>query len=495
LNPTDVNGVLSDQFSFEVVDEHGLSSPPVTVHLTINDVPPTATIVPPTDPKEGTPFTISMAHPVDVRADIVAGLHYHFAVVPASAASPNVVPSVDLSGVTYANTSTSSTSPAFTMPDNGVYYEFAVVIDQYGEYTVHENQINVANVAPTADIRITVPAPGTAALSVAGHDVSTTDSAVGLRYSIDFGDDVFLGNFASYAGSIKITHSTAVAGTVAVPTVLLNTNVDLQVVVRVFDKDGGFTDYYVTVPHNTPEVIAVGQTAATTAAFEQSTRSSDQATDKALQGGHELLKVDGALVRIEHGAQAVVGSDDTIESKSGYQSTTQQRQQQANHIVTPTGLMFELNGIRTTAQIESLLTIPSSLQAGDDSVDLIVELLGPPDESTSPIRWAGLDVDGKQATNADASAPSTTAPGTAGDGASQVPWVAALLVAIVLVLGGLGWFFHRRRAIEVVIVEAAKSAAPSTTGSKDVHSTIYGGNAGPTMGPTAPGSVPDTSTR
>ena len=495
LNPTDVNGVLSDQFAFEVTDKHGKSSPPVTVHLTINDVPPTATIVPPTNPEEGTPFTISMTDPIDVEADIAAGLHYYFAVESASAAAPNVVPNIDLSSVNYANTSTSSTSPPFTVPDNGVYYVYGVVIDQYGKYTVDESRITVGNVAPTADILITVPQPGTADLQIIGHDISPTDSAVGLRYSIDFGNAVFLGNFASYAGSLKITDSTTVAGTVAVPTALLNTNADLQVVVRVFDKDGGFTDYFVTVPHNTPEVVAAGQTAATTAVFEQSTRSSDQATDKAVSIAHELLTVDGILVRIEHGVQTVVGSDDAVDSKSGYQTATQQRQQQTTHIVTPTGLMFELNGIRTTAQIESLLTIPSSLQAGDDSVDLIVELLGPPDESTSPIRWAGLGEVADQATNADvANAVPTTAPGATGDGATQVPWVAGLIVAIVLVLGGFGWFFHRRRAIEVVIVEAAKSAAPSTNGSEDVHSTIYGGNSGPTMGPTAPGSVPDTST-
>ena len=296
----------------------------------------------------------------------------------------------------------------------------------------------------------------------------------GLHYAIEFiGNDVFvtltssrgdflLGEFNVIADGRNLIN----AGTVIVPTKLLETNTDLQVIVHIFDKDGGFTDYFVKVPHNTPQVLAPNPPDPVGAVFGQSTHASDEATDRALAScprapqGRWRSRPDRSQLAV------AFSGDEFGDSKSSGQNVIPQRLQLGTHIVTPTGLMIELDANYRTGQIDNMLRIPSTLQAGDDSVNIFVEILESANEPTSAIALAGLNVEVEvdQTTNADvATVPGAKAPDATGAGAALMNWILALVLAIVLILGALGWFF--RRAIVVVVVESAKASPPSANGS------------------------------
>ena len=289
-------------------------------------------------------------------------------------------------------------------------------------------------------------------------------------------------------------------GIVYVPTGLLNTNSDLQVIVRVFDKDGGGSiDYFITVPHNTPEVVAAAQAAAATAAFEQAQHASDQATDKVF-AAHELLTVVSLLEQSDHGVLISVTSEESGDSKSSGQTTSLLRQQQTARIVTPVGVLLDVPLNRLLRNDEAYSGSFAALQAGDDSVDLIVELMGPPDESTSPIRWAGLgDDSAPPPANADVAAtPGTTVRGQndAPDSSSSGHWFVALIVAIVVILGGLAWIFFLRRPIEALFFVPANPPPPGANPNGNGHQNGHPGGADTgqkTVG-YEPGTVPDSST-
>jgi parallel beta-helix repeat protein len=517
---------FGDTFTVTVTDPGGLSDT-TTVKVTVDDVAPTGTFsvtgagvsgatspTPTTlqiDVTEASLFTVSLAGVTDPSvADQNEGFEYAF----------------DVDG-TWTALSTSSSLTNESFPDglantqNSTHTITERVFDELGGFTDYTATIVVTNVVPTAHITLMVPppSPGTEVLIITGDDVSPTDSSIGLRFSIDFGDQVFLGD-NTYAGSIDISDPFPVhlvdgvqianpdmipnGGIVYVPTALLNTNSDLQVTVRVFDKDGGGSiDYFITVPHNTPEVIAATQAAGNTAAFAQSSKANDQAIDKVFGAAHEVLTVDSILAQSDRGVLVTVTSEDPGESRSGGQTTQQTRQQQNARIITQFGVLVDVRLDRLTRSAEAYSGSSSTLQAGDDSVDLIVELLGPPDEARSPIRWASLNDDSAPPTDVaaghDANNSTVRGQNDAADAGASGHWFTALIVAIVVLIGGVAWFFFLRRPIEVLFFRAASPPPPpSTNGSGHGTGNQNGDPGGADTGQKTigydPGTVPDSST-
>jgi Beta-propeller repeat len=100
--------------------------------------------------------------------------------------------------------------------------------------------LTINNVNPTGTIKgatPTVKIGTTLVATVTATDISGTDVAAGLRYSFDFNNDGTwdLGNGTTFAGSVTTKAITIPATAFAVPGVQ-------TIKVRIFDKDGGFTD-------------------------------------------------------------------------------------------------------------------------------------------------------------------------------------------------------------------------------------------------------------
>ena len=207
--------------------------------LQVNDIPPTATLVAPSSVNEGSAFTVALVNPSDpIPADTAAGFHYAFAVDGAS-----------LAGATYANSS-SNPAHSFTLDDGPSQHTITErIFDKNGGYTDYTAMITVNNVAPTA----TLVAPSSvnegssfAVALVNSSDPSQADTAAGFHYAFAV-DGASLAS-ATYANS----------GTSASQTFTFDDGPSQHTITeRIFDKDGGYTDYTATITVNSVPPTAV----------------------------------------------------------------------------------------------------------------------------------------------------------------------------------------------------------------------------------------------
>jgi hypothetical protein len=196
--------------------------------ITVNNVAPTATIGNSGPVNEGSPVTVSLSNPSDPSsADTAAGFHYSYATSVAGLAT------------TYAG-ATDGTSKAFTFTDNGTPTVYARIFDKDGGYSDHSTAITVNNVAPTAKIGNSGPvnegSPVTVSLSNPS-DPSSADTAAGFHYS-----------YATSVAGLATTYAGATDGTSKAFT--FTDNGTPTVYARIFDKDGGFTDYSTAITVN-----------------------------------------------------------------------------------------------------------------------------------------------------------------------------------------------------------------------------------------------------
>ncbi|MFK7818002.1 MAG: hypothetical protein AB8G99_04745 [Planctomycetaceae bacterium] len=195
-----------------------------TFDVVVNNVAPTATPSfndgPVTD-VEGSPLAVRLLAGTDVSTADAAALRYSFGLTQAELTSD------------YAASQSENTAN-FTFDDNGTYPVFGRVIDKDGAFTDYEMQVVVANVAPTAVISDHPdPIDEGQSLTVSfsdGADVSSLDNALGLRYSIALDTGGLATDYAS-------------AGALSSASFAFDDNGTFTAYGRVFDKDGGFTDY------------------------------------------------------------------------------------------------------------------------------------------------------------------------------------------------------------------------------------------------------------
>jgi 6-phosphogluconolactonase (cycloisomerase 2 family) len=199
--------------------------------VTVNDVAPSATLINKGPVQEASPVTVTFMDPSDPSlADTNAGFRYSFASDPA------------LLATTYAAASPSA-STTFTFDNNGAYTVYGRIFAQDGAYGDFTTPITVTNVPPTASFSNSGPVDeGSSAATVTfsnQYDVSTADRAAGFTYSYDFGN----------TGTFEITRSSS--PTAGVPSALLADGpASLVVRGRIYDQDGGFTDYLTTITIN-----------------------------------------------------------------------------------------------------------------------------------------------------------------------------------------------------------------------------------------------------
>ena len=186
--------------------------------FTVTNVAPRAQIVNSGPVFENTPVTVALNNAYDPSpADTAAGIRYSFALTPGGLAG-----NFQAAGL--------SNSAQFTFPDGpSTQTVWGRVIDKDGGFTDYQTAVTVVNVAPTATPSVTgsrLPRqPITVTLSNAA-DASPVDTAAGFTYSFDLGN----GAFTAPTANSSIAFTPPVAGT-------------LTIRGRVFDKDGGFSEY------------------------------------------------------------------------------------------------------------------------------------------------------------------------------------------------------------------------------------------------------------
>ncbi len=227
----------------KVTDRTGLVGSSVFPVDVANSAPQAELRVPATA-LEGATVLVSMVNPFDASAaDIQAGFRYAFACDGAS-----------LANATYANSGPKRTVVC-TVGDNGTQTVRARIIDKDGGYAEYTGFIAVANVAPRAMLSATsaVIEGGSASVSLSGAiDPSGADTQAGFHYVFACGTESLDG--ASYAtGSTSSSASCLFADGPAVQAVRA----------RIFDKDGGFTEYNTEVSvTNAPPVLGAIQATA-----------------------------------------------------------------------------------------------------------------------------------------------------------------------------------------------------------------------------------------
>ena len=221
------NGSFS--FMVRATDAYGASATRTMNVLVDNAAPTTTGVSGPAGVPEGTTATFSLADPSDVAADVAAGLRYTFSLAP-------------ITGGSYATAGTlnSFTSPAADGP--GTFTVYGRVWDQDGGYTDKPLVVGVTNTAPTAT-ELAGPAVigegETGTFSLAG--VSDPSDAV-LKFSFALSKDDLAGSYAAASAANEFKYAPADGPGAVV------------VYGRVWDKDGGSTDYAigVTVQHAAP---------------------------------------------------------------------------------------------------------------------------------------------------------------------------------------------------------------------------------------------------
>lgn len=196
--------------------------------VVVRNVAPTATLVNGGAVSEGSSLTVSFANADDVSVvDRNAGLRYSFARTLSELAA------------TYADATSVSTAE-FSTTDNGSVVIYGRVFDKDGGFTDYSTTVDVNNVAPTSIMSNggAVDEGSSLSVSFAGTtDVSSEDALQGFRYS-----------FATSVAELATAYATA--GLPASASFFAADDGTFVIYGRVFDKDGGFTDYSTTVTVN-----------------------------------------------------------------------------------------------------------------------------------------------------------------------------------------------------------------------------------------------------
>ena len=189
--------------------------------VTVNNVAPTATIGNTGPVNEGSPVTVSLTDPLDPSsADTTAGFHY-------SLRDQRGRLGDDLCGCR------DGPSQSFTFDDNGTPTVYGRIFDKDGGFTDYQTVVTVNNVAPTATIGNSGPvnegSPVTVSLSDAPRSVQRRHDG---RFPLQLRDQL-AGLATTYADAGDGTSQSFTFDDNGTPTVYG----------RIFDKDGGSTDY------------------------------------------------------------------------------------------------------------------------------------------------------------------------------------------------------------------------------------------------------------
>ncbi len=229
LNPAPHTYADSGSFTVnvKVTDRTGTVGSAVFPVNVLNSAPRAELRVPATA-LEGATVLVQMLNPIDASAaDVLAGFRYAFACDGGS-----------LSNATYANSGTKRIVVC-NVGDSGTQTVRARIIDKDGGYTEYTGFMAVSNVAPQAMLSApsAVVEGGSASVSLSGAiDPSGADTQAGFRYAFACGTESLDG--ASYAtGSTNSSASCSFADGPSVQAVRA----------RIFDKDGGFTEYSTAV--------------------------------------------------------------------------------------------------------------------------------------------------------------------------------------------------------------------------------------------------------
>jgi peptidoglycan/xylan/chitin deacetylase (PgdA/CDA1 family) len=222
-----------------IFDKDGGYSDYSTV-VTVNNVAPTATLSNNGPVIEGSPATISFTGQFDPSsADTTAGFHYTYALSMAGLAA------------TYA-AATDGASKSFTFDDGpSSPTVYGRIFDKDGGYSDYSTVVTVYNVAPTATLSNNGPvnegSPATISFS-SQFDPSNADTMAEFHYSYALS---MAGLASSYAAATDgASKSFTFDDGPSTPTVYG----------RIFDKDGGFSDYstVVTVKNVAPTASVSG---------------------------------------------------------------------------------------------------------------------------------------------------------------------------------------------------------------------------------------------
>jgi Ca2+-binding RTX toxin-like protein len=230
----DLNGPDTATVKLHVTNIYSLTSPDTSATINLHNTAPTASMSNNGPVLEGSPVNASFVNPTDPSAaDLAAGLHYSFALSTA-----------DLAGSYTA--ATDGISKAFTFADNGTYTIFGRVVDQDNDFSDYSTIVTVNNANPTATLGNNGPVnegtPATVSFSGA-FDPSSADTAAGLHYT-----------YATSIAGLATTYSGATDG--ASKAFTFPDNGSYTVYGRVFDKDGGSTQYSTAVTVNDVAPVA-----------------------------------------------------------------------------------------------------------------------------------------------------------------------------------------------------------------------------------------------
>ncbi len=231
-----LDGDASYNVKVRVSDNHG-NNTIATATVNVINVAPTATLGNNGPVNEGSPVTLSFTNPFDPSAaDNLAGFHYSLATSPAGLAA-----SYGAAGA--------SSSGTLTFDDNGSYMVYGRIFDKDGGSNDYTTTVTVNNAAPSATFGNNGPVDEGSSVTVSfsnGSDASNADTQAGLHYSIALNQSDLAGSYgaAGVATSAQLT---------------FDDNGSYTVYGRVFDKDGGSTDYTTTVTvNNVPPTATFG---------------------------------------------------------------------------------------------------------------------------------------------------------------------------------------------------------------------------------------------
>ncbi|HVK08828.1 MAG TPA: M57 family metalloprotease [Gemmataceae bacterium] len=206
---------------FKVTDKDGATGVAIG-RVSVADAAPTATLAQVETTDEGSLATVAFSGAVDSPADLAAGLRYSF--------------DLDNDGVYEIVDSTSPTA-ARVFAQSGTHTVRGRVTDRDGVSREYETTVAIRNVAPTATPSQSGPAAEGSPITVrlAGvSDPSPADTRAGFRYSFALSKDALAATYAA-------------AGAESSRPFTFADNGEYTVWARVFDQDGGHTDYPVVV--------------------------------------------------------------------------------------------------------------------------------------------------------------------------------------------------------------------------------------------------------
>jgi hypothetical protein len=206
-----------------VTDKDGATGR-ATLAQTVDPVAPTALFGAPAAVDEGSAYTLSLSGATDPSsADLAAGLLYAF----------------DCGDGAGYGAATAASSVTCAGADSGTRTVRGKVLDKDGIATEYTSTLAINDVAPTAVFSgpASVTEGGSAAFTFsAQHDPSAGDLAAGLRYAVDCAG----GSLAAATYATASTSPTVTCGFGDGPATAL-------VRARIFDREGGFSEYTATV--------------------------------------------------------------------------------------------------------------------------------------------------------------------------------------------------------------------------------------------------------